>query len=52
MGRRASGHSIAFEGLMILYFQEGKVQHCVVRADDIALLTQLGIIETPSSTGA
>lgn len=50
MGRPRTGHSIAFEGVTILYFQEGKVSYRVNRGDDIALLTQIGVIATPSST--
>jgi predicted ester cyclase len=50
MGQPRTGHAIAFEGLTILYFSEGKVVHRVNRADDMALLTQIGIIPTPSST--
>ncbi len=50
MGQQRTGHAIAFEGLTILYFSDGKVVHRVNRADDIALLTQIGIIPTPSST--
>jgi len=49
-GRAKTGHSIAFEGLTIFYFQDGKVVFRVDRADDNALLTQIGIIPTPSST--
>ncbi|HUR74724.1 MAG TPA: ester cyclase [Sporichthya sp.] len=50
MGVPRTGHAIAVEGLTILYFADGKVAHRVNRADDVALLTQLGIIPTPSST--
>lgn len=50
MGAARTNHAVAFEGLTILYFDEGKVVHRVNRADDIALLTQIGIIPTPSST--
>lgn len=50
MGSPRTGHAISFEGLTILYFQEGKVAHRVTRSDENALLVQIGIIPTPSST--
>ena len=49
-GSAATGHSIAVEGLTILYFQDDKVAYRINRTDEIALLTQVGIIATPSST--
>jgi hypothetical protein len=50
LGQPATGHSIAFEGITILYFQDDKVAFRVNQADNLALLTQIGIIATPSST--
>jgi predicted ester cyclase len=49
-GRPSTGHSIAVEGLTILYFQDDKVVFRINRTDEIALLTQIGVIATPSST--
>ena len=50
MGSPRTGHAVAFEGLTILYFQDGKVVHRVNRADEMAFLTQIGIIPVPSET--
>ncbi len=50
LGAARTGHAISFEGLTILYFQDGKVAHRVTRSDENALLVQIGIIPTPSST--
>ena len=50
LGAARTGHSIAFEGLTILYFQDDKVAFRINRSDNIALMTQIGIIATPSST--
>jgi len=50
LGQPRTGHAIAVEGLTILYFQDDKVGFRVNQADTMALLTQIGIIATPSST--
>lgn len=50
LGQARTGHAIAVEGLTILYFQDEKVGFRVNQADNLALLTQIGIIATPSST--
>ena len=51
MGQQRTGHAIAFEGLTILYFADGKVVHRVNRADDIALLADHFLVKYGEQMG-